>query len=376
MSETRAHVVVAGAGVAGLEAVIALHEQLGSRVRITVIDPARQFVYTPMTVGEPFAMGPARRISLAEFAKAFDCTWIHESVEEVVPALKRVVMSDGEEIGYDRLILARGAERVPAYSHATTFRGAADVVPVQGLIRDIEDGYTRSVGFVVPPGVAWSLPIYELALMTAERAYGMNVPVELTLVTPEAQALPVFGPAASADVQRLLDDAGIAVHWGVTAEIPAKGTIKLHPGGGQLLVDRVVALPRIRGRHLDGVPADADGFIPVDDFARVPKTDGIYAAGDGANFPVKQGGIACQQADVAVSHIARELGVPVEVKPLRPVLRAQLLTGRRPHFMRRDLRAHDSQAEASSGDMLWSPPSKVAGTYLAPYLEQSCSATT
>jgi sulfide:quinone oxidoreductase len=107
----------------------------------------------------------------------------------------------------------------------------------------------------------------------------------------------------------------------------------------------------------------------------VPKTDGIYAAGDGANFPIKQGGIACQQADVAVSHIARELGAPVEVKPLRPVLRAQLLTGRRPHFMRRDVRAHDSQAAASSDDMLWSPPSKVAGTYLAPYLEQSCSAT-
>ena len=53
----------------------------------------------------------------------------------------------------------------------TTFRGQEDVEALHGLVQDIEEGYVRSVAFVVPAGVSWSLPLYELALMTARRAW-------------------------------------------------------------------------------------------------------------------------------------------------------------------------------------------------------------
>jgi sulfide:quinone oxidoreductase len=204
--------------------------------------------------------------------------------------------------------------------------------------------------------------------MTAQRAFEMCVEVELTVVTPEARPLAVFGDAAGDDVARLLEKAGIAVRCGTSAEIPESGTVLLHPGGETISCDRVVALPVSRGNRIAGLPADGDGFLPIDPFTLVGGCEDVYAVGDGANFPLKQGGIACQQADIAAEDIARAAGADIETHTFRPVLRGQLLTGAKPQFMRRDVRAVTSGKEDSTQHLLWWPPTKVAGKYLAPYL--------
>src|SRR5204863_10210830 len=134
-----------------------------------------------------------------------------------------------------------------------------DTQSVHGLVQDVEMGHARRVGFVVPVGVVWSLPLYELALMTARRAYEMNVEVELTLVTPEDRPLGIFGAAAASDVEQRLDEAGIALHCRTVAEIPARGQIVLHPGDGPIECDRIIALPISRGPAIPGLPADGDG---------------------------------------------------------------------------------------------------------------------
>src|SRR5205814_2286205 len=123
--------------------------------------------------------------------------------------LHTLALQSGEELGYDKLVVTLGARREPAFKHATTFRGQEDVEALHGLVQDIEEGYVRSVAFVVPAGVSWSLPLYELALMTARRAWEMCVEVELTFVTPEERVLPLFGSRASADVQAMLATAGV-----------------------------------------------------------------------------------------------------------------------------------------------------------------------
>ncbi|HEX6711970.1 MAG TPA: FAD-dependent oxidoreductase [Thermoleophilaceae bacterium] len=362
------HVVVAGAGVAGLETVMALRDLAGKRVRITLLDPSTSFVYRPLTVGEPFALGPARATSLAQFARDFDCELVHDTVAEVMPDMHTLTLQSGDEVTYDKLVVTLGARREPAFQYATTFRGQEDVEALHGLVQDVEGGYVRSIVFVVPSGVSWSLPLYELALMTARRAYEMCMDVDLTFVTPEERVLPLFGSRASADVRAMLEQAGIDVRCGFVPEIPAKGTVLLHPSGDWVEADRVVALPVVRGRRVTGLPCDSDGFLPIDSLGRVAGVADVYAAGDGANFPVKQGGIACQQADVAASHIARAVGVPIDVQPFRAVLRGQLLTGTKPHFMRHDLHAQGADSDESTGHMLWWPPTKVAGRYLASYI--------
>jgi sulfide:quinone oxidoreductase len=367
-SEHPLHVVVAGGGVAGLEAVMALRDLAGKRLRITLLEPSSSFVYRPLSVGEPFALGPARATSLPQFARDFGCELVQDRVTEVFPDLHRIALESGDELSYDKLVVALGARLEPAFTHATTFRGQEDVDALHGLVQDVEEGYARSVAFVVPAGVSWSLPLYELALMTARRAYEMNVDVDLTFITPEERVLPLFGRSASADVEAMLQQAGIRVRCGFVPEIPRKGTVLMHPSGDWVEADRIVALPVVRGRRITGLPTDSEGFLPIDSFARVAGVEDVYAAGDGANFPVKQGGIATQQADVLATHIAREAGVPVTVEPFRAVLRGQLLTGAKPHFMRHDLRAQGAESDASTEHMLWWPPTKIAGKYIASYI--------
>ena len=139
------------------------------------------------------------------------------------------------------------------------------------------------------------------------------------------------------------------------------------PGDRRLTVDRVVALPAIDGRPIPGVPADQHGFIPTDEHGRVAGCDGVYAAGDGADFPVKQGGLAAQEADAAARHIAASAGAPVDPVPFRPVLRGMLLTGGPPRYLRVVAAGGGGEGRVSS-DILWWPPAKVVGHYLAPWL--------
>ena len=230
---------------------------------------------------------------------------------------------------------------------------------MHGLIQDIEGGYVKRIAFVVAPGVSWTLPLYELALTTAERAFGMCSHVELMFVTPEESPLALFGPDASRDVAALLAVAGIRLWTGADAEVQERNVVAVH--GERLLVDRVVTLPTLTGPAIDGLPHDADGFLPVDRHGRVAGVPGVYAAGDATDFAIKQGGIACQQADAAAEAIAAAAGAAIEPEPFMPVLRAVLLTERDVRRLHRDL---------SDGETPGSPPSaKIAGRELSRHLK-------
>src|SRR5262249_1207811 len=109
---------------------------------------------------------------------------------------------------------------------------------------------------------------------------------------------------------------------------------------------------------------DPHGFLVTDAHARVQSAPDVYAAGDITSFPIKQGGIACQQADAAAADIAARAGAPIEPQPFVPVLRGVLLTERSAHFMRRE-----GKRDKVAGRALWWPPTKIAGRELAGYLE-------
>jgi sulfide:quinone oxidoreductase len=132
-----------------------------------------------------------------------------------------------------------------------------------------------------------------------------------------------------------------------------------------------VTLPRLEGQPIEGVPRDASGFVPVDEFGRVRLLAGVFAAGDITAFPIKQGGIAAQAADAAAETIAAEAGAPVSARPFRPVLRGLLLTGATPRFMRAELVGGRGDSSVVSSEPLWWPPGKIVGRYLAPVLASS-----
>jgi sulfide:quinone oxidoreductase len=365
----RINVVVAGAGVAGIEAMLALRDIAADRVSITLVAPQEDFVYRPLSVGEPFALGQALRLPLATVALDVGAELRPGALASVDSDAHTARLESGETVSYDALLVAVGARRIPALQHAHTFRGQEDSESLHGLIQDLEGGYSRRIVFVVPAGVAWALPLYELALMAAGRAHELSLPgVELTIVTPEERPLEMFGTTASDDLEAMLDEAGIRLETSSRAEIPSSGTVILHPHGKVLEADRIVALPVTAPISIEGLPRDHDGFVPVDSHGCVRGVADVYAAGDGTWFPVKQGGLACQQADAAAESIAAQAGASVEPTPFKPVLRGTLFTGSQPLFMRRDISGTEGDRSASSRDTLWWPPGKVSGAYLAPYL--------
>ena len=135
-----------------------------------------------------------------------------------------------------------------------------------------------------------------------------------------------------------------------------------------LEADAVVALPALQGRRVSGIPQNREGFVDVDDFGRVRGVPHVYAAGDITRFPVKQGGLAAQQADAAAEAIAVEAGARFEAQPFRPVLRGLLLTGAEPRFLRRDVAAGSLGTETSGP--LWWPSTKIVGRRLSPFLAE------
>jgi sulfide:quinone oxidoreductase len=370
MTATPHRVVIAGGGVAGIEGLLALHALAAHRVALTLVAPTGDFVYRPLAVAEPFALGSPRRTPLADAARAADAEFVQAPLIGVDVSERIVRLGDGQELPYDSLLLATGAAAVPAFADGVlTWDDRSDVDVLGGLLRDLEEGYSQRLAIVVPPGPGWPLPAYELALLIAGQARSMGMNPEITLVTPEQAPLAIFGSRAVEVVGEELERAGVRLELGAYATLEGghHRTLVLRPSGRRLEIERVLALPRLRGRAPKGIPADPDGFVTVDAHGRVVGADAVWAAGDGIAFPVKFGGLAAEQADAAAADIAAEAGAMVERKPFRPVLRGRLLTSRGPRYLRYDAAGGAGEGEATT-HTLWWPPGKVAGRWLAPWL--------
>jgi sulfide:quinone oxidoreductase len=365
--QTPLNVLIAGGGVAALETMMALHELAGDHVRITLLAPERHFHYRPMAVAEPFTIAHARRIELAKITAEFDALLVPGALAAVEPEERRVVTRAGTRIDYDVLVIASGTHSRPSIDGAVMIDDRNLGGTLRGLVQDVEQGYVQEIAFVAPPQAGWPLPLYELALMTAHRAYDMNVEVDISIVTPEGAPLAMFGPAISDELARRLRRAGIAFRGSSYAEF-AHGELKLQPGGARSRPGRVVALPYLDGPQLRGIESDAHGFIPVSERGEVHGLPGVYAAGDATWYPIKHGGIAAQQADVVAATIAARAGLGGLPAPLRPVLRGMLLTGEETIFVEAEL-VSDGEFQSTVSDVCpWDPPTKIAARYLGPYL--------
>lgn len=363
-------VVVVGGGVAGAEALLALRELAGDRIALTLVEPRDELVLPPLSVAEAFALGHAPHYPLQPLLEQSQAEHLQGSLSGVNPERQAIRLQDGSELEFDALLLAPGARPVARVEHATTWWPRGDGEAFSGLVRDLEEGYTKDVAFVLPPGPTWPLPLYELALMTAREVQGMGMDdVELTVITPEAVPLALFGDAASQALQEELREAGIAFETATVARVERghRTTVVLQPSTRRLEVDRVVALPAVEGPRVEGTTQNDDGFILVDRDWRMRGSDRVWVAGDAVAYPVKFGGLAAQQADAAAAGIANSAGADVAVPAATLKLRGVLMTGARPRALG-DRREGTEDGHAAAP--LWRPEEKVFGSYLSPFLRE------
>jgi sulfide:quinone oxidoreductase len=362
-------VLIVGGGVAALEAALALRELAGDRVTTTLLAPEPEFVYRPMTVREPFAYRVAERYQIGEVARDIG---VELSVDRFrsLDAPGRIVHTEaGEQLEYDALLLALGARAQPRYQHAATIDDKRLDEDFHGLIQDVEGGAVKSLAFIIPGRVGWLLPVYELALMTARRAYDMNIELAVTIATPEDAPLAIFGLRVSTAVTELLKQNRITTIPSAYCEVPDSFHVDILPADRRLEVNRIVALPELYGPSIHGLPEADHGFIPIDVHCQIRGVERVYAAGDATDFAVKHGGLAAQQADAAAEAIAALAGARVDPQPFHPVVHGILLGGDKPLYLSADITGGHGASSELSDTPTWSPPSKIAAKYLAPYLE-------
>lgn len=364
-----ARVLIAGGGVAALEAAIALHEMAGERVEVEICSPREDFIYRPFAVAEPYGASRVMRYDLAELAERCGASYHRATIGSVDGEAQRAHTHDDEEIAYDYLIVACGTRLLASVPGAVIFWGVADDGRVQDVVRDLREGKLGRVAFTMPGGGTWALPMYELALLAESELSKQGVEgASLVVVTPEDAPLNLFGRAVSERVTALLAERGIEVVTGAMPIHFEDGVLSCSPRAG-IEADAVLSLPRMEGRRVGGVPYDLAGFIPVDDHGRVRGMPHAYAAGDATTFPVKQGGVATQQADVAAEAIAAELGCDVAAKPLDPILRGVLWTGAKPLYLSGYLSGGHGETSSASDEPPWEggEEDKLVGRYLTPF---------
>jgi sulfide:quinone oxidoreductase len=366
-AEQQKKVLIAGGGVAAVEIAMGLSALAPRLVDVDVISPDPEFTYRPLAVAEPFGVGEINRFDLRRIAADHASTYVYGALSAVDPTEHVAMLADGRRLDYDFLAVAVGARPVDPFPGALTFGSAERRRDFAKLLDQLGSEGARRIVFALPAGVTWALPLYELAMMTAAWVAGRSIGgVELTIVTPEEDPLGVFGKRASSAVRSMVAERGIELKTALYPVEARQGELVVSPGGS-VRADHVVTLPRLTGPAIEGLPSDGAGFLPVDLHCRVEGIDDVFAAGDGTNMPVKQGGLAAQQADVAAEAIAAASGADVEPHEFRPVLRGLLLTGGIPAYLRAEIiggRGDISQAEV---EPLWWPPSKIAGRWLSSY---------
>lgn len=366
----RPRVLIAGGGVAALEGALALHDLAGGRVEVEICSPRAEFVYRPFAVGEPYGAASILRYDLDALAERIGVSFHLGGVFSVDPEANVVAVRDGERIPYDYLLIASGARMLWAVPGAVTFWGVADEGGFGGIVRRLRAGALRDVVFTMPGGHSWALPLYELALLGAGVLAKSGIEdARLTVVTPEGAPLELFGRAVGEQMAALLAEHGIGIVTGAHPVAFEAGRLTIAPGE-PIETEAVVSLPRLEGRRIDGLPADEDGFLPVDEHCGVVGAERVFAAGDVTAFPVKQGGIATQEADAAAEAIAAAAGCELEPAAFEPVLRGVLWTGGEPRYLYgRPTGGHGEVSKLDEAPPWHVRDGKIVGRYLTPFLD-------
>lgn len=313
---TRPNVVVLGGGFAGLESAFYLKHKLHDQVDVTLISDRNYFLFKPNTIYIPFGEDPGKyRIYLDEPTQRKDIRFIRDQVVGVDADYRNVLLSD-TELPYDYLLIATGAdmkpEEVPGLrEHAITVWTPEEMLKLRhSYARVIEKARAterQRLLFVIPPNNRCSGPLYEMVLMTDTwlRTQGVRDQVDITWITYEDSYIQAFGPRLNTVVASEFEERGIQGFKGCSIARVEPDAV-FFANGEKHEYDVLISFPPyVAGQRYTDFPLDPRGFILVDPQSRrVTGQDTVFAAGDIADFPIKQAFLALLQADAAADHIA------------------------------------------------------------------------
>jgi NADH dehydrogenase FAD-containing subunit len=266
VSDSLTKVLVAGGGVAGIEAIFALRATGPGRLDLELVTPQRHVTSRSLVAGRPFLQATADRVELAAITTPHGVRLTRDALELVEPDLHEILTQGGARRSYDVLVLALGTRPAVSVAGAMPFRGLQDLTALRAALDTV-----TSVAYIARSPSMWTAPMYELAARTAAWATDRRQPLDVLVATAE----PV-----SESVSSRLADAGVEVLSETVVDRVSAGRMEL-ADGRRVAVDLAVALPHLTGPAVRGMPAlSPDGYTVVDETGRVAGVADIYAIGD------------------------------------------------------------------------------------------------
>jgi sulfide:quinone oxidoreductase len=287
--------VVVGSSFAGMTAALALRKQLDDADEVLVLDPRADFTFIPSLIWLPFGLRTAGDVTfpLEPMYARKGVRFVNEAAERIDPVARTVTTGDGEEIEYDRLLIATGPrlafEKIPGLGPDGGHTHSVCNLDHALLAGEAWEAFLKCPGPVVvgtAQGGSCFGASYEFLFNIEHRIKkaGLEDLAPVTFITAEPH-LGHFGLGGVGDysqrVERFFDRLGIeglpnsAINEGRDGEIDLESGRTL-PFAYSMIVPPFTGVDAVR--RADGLGNDA-GFIPVDDEFRHPEHKEIYSAG-------------------------------------------------------------------------------------------------
>jgi len=295
------HVVILGAGIAGVTAAYALKAKLGPRDEVTVVSDKPYFHFVP---SNPWvAMGWRERSDIAfpigPYLESRGIKFIQSGVKRIQPDVIQVDLENGDVLFYDYLLIATGAaglaDEVPGLAEHT--HSVIHVDQAERALAAYRE-FVRHPGPIVVGAAAGASvlgPIYEYAFLVDADLKRRNIRerVPITLVTPEPWPghLGLGGEGASRGaVTAALVDTKISVICNARTVRIDKDTIQVEELDAAGKVKQTHALPYAYSVYwpaFGGVPGvrastglvNERGLVVVDEYLRNPDYPNVFALG-------------------------------------------------------------------------------------------------
>ena len=316
------HVLILGAGFAGLELAARLSESLADEVRVTLIDQNDSFSFGFSKLDILFGRKSRADVFLhySDIAKA-GVEFRQERVASIDPEQRRVTTDDGS-YDADILAVALGAD----YDLAATpgfEEGGFEYYSVAGAerMRDILPGFDSGkilIGILGHPFKCPPAP-FEGALLLHDHLVerGIRADAEIRVIGPMSAPVPIT-KEVSQRILGALTERGIEyVPNQLVSELDTGGKEARLASGGSVPYDLFVGIPVHRVPDVvtrSGLAAD--GWVPVDHTNLTTRFPDVYALGDVAGAPVAKAGVFAEAAaGVVADDIAARLRGGVLPRP-------------------------------------------------------------
>lgn len=315
-------IVILGGGVGGLVSAVLLAEKLGKRHRIVVIDKESKHIFAPS-----FLWMMIGKREQAKFTREFEALK-KRGVEYIKAEVKKIdvenkkVKFNSEEINYDYLIVALGAELYPQAIPGIEQAGynLYDLASVEKLRDKVKDFHSGKIAVVVS-SMPFKCPAapYEAAMLLDGFFKNKKVrgAIEINLFTPEPQPLPIAGPEIGDKVKMHLRDKDIGYFPQFKIkEVDPKEKKLIFENSEKHDFDLLIFVPAHRAPEVvrESKLAGETGWIPIDREYLNTKYDNVYAIGDVTTMKLpselmlpKSGAFAHSEAEVVAENIADEI---------------------------------------------------------------------